>query len=75
MYEENIAELNEWFKHPYRSFETGFMDDEYTVDQTDVDDFCDYLRENEPDLIGIKCIVGTGGISFKREDLDKARYY
>ena len=50
-------------------------EDVYSVSQYDIDDFCDYLRENEPDLIGIPCMVGGGGIWFTSEDLEKARYY
>ena len=74
MYEEDIEELDKWFDKDYLSCETSHYDDEYIVDQTDVDDFCDYLREEYPDLIGIKCMVGTGGIWFKREDLIAAKY-
>lgn len=75
MYEENITELNKWFDDEERSFDTGYNEDgEYSVCQRDVDDFCDYLRENEPDLVGIQCMVGTGGIWFWRKDLESARY-
>lgn len=74
MYEDDIKELNEWFEDEERSFETGRADDEYNVDQADVDDFCDFMREQYPDLIGIPCMVGTGGIWFTKDDLEKARY-
>ena len=74
MYEDDIMELDKWFEDEERSFETSHVDDEYNVDQTDVDDFCDYLRENHPDLIGIPCMVGTGGIWFKKSDLEEASY-
>lgn len=75
MYEESIEELNKWFDDEERSFDTGYNEDgEYSVGTLDLDDFCDYLRENEIDLIGISCMVGTDGIWFKREDLEKARY-
>ena len=74
MYEDDIKELDKWFDDEERGFETSHVDDEYNVDQTDVDDFCDYLRENHPDLIGIPCMVGTGGIWFKKSDLENASY-
>ena len=75
MYEESIEKLNKWFDDEDRSFDTDYNENgEYTVSQYDVDDLCDYLRENEPDLIGIKFMIGGGGIWFKREDLEKARY-
>jgi hypothetical protein len=75
MYEEDIQELNKWFNDEDRSYDTGYNEcGEYTVSQYDVDDFCDYLRENEPDLVGIRCMVGGGGMWFQHEDLEKARY-
>ncbi len=75
MYEESIEELNKWFDDEERSFDTGRNGDgEYSVSPSDMDDFCDYLMENEPDLIGIPCMVGNDGIWFKREDLERARY-
>ena len=78
MYEENIIELNKWFddEDSNHSFYTGYNSDgEYTVEKSDVEEFCDYLREHEPDLIGIPCMVGTSGIWFTREQLEKTRYY
>lgn len=76
MYEENIIELNKWFDDKERCYDTGYNEDgEYTVSSYDVEELCDYLREHEPDLIGIPCMVGTSGIWFTREQLEKARYY
>lgn len=76
MYEDNIIGLNRWFDDKERSFDTGYNENgEYTVGQLDVDDFCNYLREYETDLIGIQCMVGNNGIWFKAEDLENARYY
>lgn len=75
MYEESIEALNKWFDDEERSFGTGYNEDgEYSVEQSDVDDFCDFLRETDPDLICIPCMVGTDGIWFRKEDLDRARY-
>lgn len=74
MYEEDIEELHGWIEDDDRSYDTGFDGEVYCISSYDVDDFCDFLREQNPDLIGIPCMVGTSGIWFKREDLDKARY-
>lgn len=75
MYEDSIKKLNEWFDSEDQSYGTGYNEiGEYSVYQGDVDDFCGYLREHEPDLVGIQCMVGVEGIWFKREDLENARY-
>ena len=74
MYDKEIEELNVWFEDNERAFYTGFNGEEYVVDELDVEDFCDFLREQNPDLIGIPCMVGTGGIWFTKDDLNKARY-
>ena len=74
MYEEEIEELQKWINDDDRCFDTGFNGEEYVVSELDVEDFCDFLREQNPDLIGIPCMIGTGGIWFKREDLDNAMY-
>lgn len=73
MYDESIEELNKWFEDSECTF-TDHVDDEYSVYDGDVEAFCDYLRENEPDLVGIPCMIGASGIWFKREDLKKAKY-
>lgn len=75
MGEESIQDLNEWFDDDERCFSTGYNEyGEYTVSSYDIEDFCNYLREYEPDLIGIKCMVGHDGIWFRREDLEQADY-
>ena len=80
MYKDQIKELNKWFrKHKdygtYHHTKQVHGEDVYCVSQYDIDKFNDYLRENEPDLIGIPCMVGGGGIWFTSEDLENARYY
>lgn len=80
MYKDQIKELNKWFrKHnnygTYHHTKQVHGEDVYCVSQYDIDEFNDYLRENEPDLIGIPCMVGGGGIWFTSEDLENARYY
>ena len=74
MYEDSINELNKWFDDKERCFDTSHVDDEYCVGSYDVEDFCDYLRENEPDLVGIQVMVGSSGMWFKEEDLKDASY-
>ena len=74
MYDDEIKKLNEWFNDEDRSYDTSFNGEEYVVGEFDVEDFCDFLREQNPDLIGIPCMVGTGGIWFRPSDLDEASY-
>ena len=74
MYAEEIEDLNKWFNDEERRYETSFNGEEYVVSEADVEEFCDFLRELNPDLIGIPCMVGTSGIWFTANDLNKARY-
>lgn len=74
MYEEYIEELNKWFDDEKRNYNTYHVDDEYCMDQADVDDFCDFLRKLGPDLIGFSCMIGTDGIWFNSEDLKNASF-
>lgn len=71
---ESIERLNKWFADKERSFDTSYSYGQYNVSQLDLDDFCDYLTENEPELIGIPCMVCAEGIWFKDEDLKNANY-
>lgn len=73
--EETIKKLNEWIDGKERYFETSHTNGQYSISQLDVDDFCDFLTENEPDLIGIPCMVCAEGIYFKEEDLNNAIHY
>jgi len=74
MYEDEIKKLNKWFENEERHFDTSFNGEEYSIDELDVDDFCKFLREQNPDLIGIPCMVGTSGIWFTKDDLENVRY-
>lgn len=74
MYEEEIEALQEWINDDDRCFDTSYNGEEYVIGEYDIKDFCDFLREQNPDLIGIPCMVGTNGIWFKRDDLEKASY-
>ena len=70
--EENIKKLNEWIEDKERSYDTSLAYGQYSISQLDLYDFCDFLTENEPDLIGIPCMVCAEGIFFKEEDLNNA---
>ncbi len=74
MYEDDIEELNKWFVDKERAYSTGFNGEEYIVSEMDVEDFCDFLKKLNPDLVGISCMVGTSGIWFTKDELQKARY-
>ena len=74
MYEESIEELKKWLNDKERSFETGQVNEDYYVDSSDIEDFCDYLRENETDLVGIQVMIDASGLWFKEEDLKNASY-
>lgn len=75
MDEDSIKKLNEWFDDKDRCFETYHSHGQYAVSQNDLYDFCEWLTENEVDLIGIPCMVCAEGIYFKEEDLKNAVYY
>ena len=68
MYEDDIEELNKWFSDKERAYSTEFNGEEYVVSEVDVEDFCDFLRELNPDLIGIDCKVGTSCIWFTKDE-------
>ena len=79
MYDEDRQKIHKWFKEhkdysTYHSYSPNKERDEYVISAFDVDDFCDFLRENMPDMIGIPCMVCSDGIYFKRPDLDNARF-
>lgn len=74
MWRDDIEELNKWFADKERAYSTGFNGQEYVVSEVDVEDFCDFLNELNPDLIGIPCMVGTSGIWFTKDELQKASY-
>jgi hypothetical protein len=73
--EETIKKLNEWIEDKERCFDTSHTDGQYSISQLELDDFCDFLTENEPDLIGIPCMVCAQGIYFEDEDLNNAIHY
>ena len=74
MYADEIEEVNKWFEDEEREYDTSFNGEEYCVSKSEIDDFCDFLRELNPDIIGIPCMVGKNGIWFTRYDLNKANH-
>lgn len=72
--EDGIKKLNEWIEDKERSYDTSLTDGQYSIGQLDLYDFCEYLTENEYDLIGIPCMVCAEGIYFTEEDLREARH-
>jgi len=74
--EDTIKKLNEWVNDKERySFETSYTNGQYSISLYDIENFCDFLNENEHDLIGIPCMVCAEGIYFKEEDLNDAIHY
>ena len=73
--EDTIKKLNKWIDDEERYSETSHTNGQYSISQYDVDEFCDFLTENEPDLIGIPCMVCAEGIYFEEEDLNKSIHY
>lgn len=77
MYEDDIQKVNEWFDNHKENFGTSRSDREYSVDGYDLKCFTAFLREEFPDLVGIRCYIGTGDetIWFFKDDLEKAQFY
>ena len=77
MNEEDIAKVNEWFDRHTENYGTYRTDREYSLSDWDMQEFSDFLQEEFPDLVGIRCYIGTGdsNIWFFREDLEKAEFY
>lgn len=57
------------------SYGTYHGDGEYVIAASDVEDFCEYIEKTFPDLIGIPCLVGKGGIWFFDDDLERVESY
>ena len=74
MYDDEIKEVNKWFEDEERAYDTDFDGEYYRVSELEVEDFCDFLRELNPDIIGIPCMVGKYGIWFTKNDLNKAKH-
>lgn len=76
MYEDDIKKIDGWFKE-HESYGTCHVDDEYSVCESDLEAFGDFLREEFPDLVGIPCYFGKGdsAIWFFRKNLEEARFY
>lgn len=72
--EDNLKKLNEWFDDKERCIDTYHANGQYSVSSIELDDFCEYLNENEVDLIGIPCMVCPEGIWFTEDDLKNVCY-
>jgi len=80
MCKEEIQKVDEWFEQRaenYGNYGTYHNEREYSVDEFDLESFSDFLRNEFPDLVGIRCYIGTGDskIWFFRDDLEKAEFY
>ena len=77
MYEDDIKKINEWFdkEDEDRSYHTYRSDTEYSVDASDMKEFTDFFRENFSDYVGIECMVGSSGIWFWENSLERAVSY
>lgn len=82
MDKDEICIIDDWFKkkekdsyETYHHTEKADGEDVYAVSAYDIEDFTDLLGENFPDLIGLQCMIGGGGIWFRSGDLAKADYY
>lgn len=74
MYDEDIKKLDEWFDEKNDMLTYRTEDGQYIVDAHDMSEFCDFLREHHPDLIGIPCLVNNEGVFFTRDNLEDAEY-
>lgn len=72
--DESITNLNKWIDDKERCSDTCRVDGQYSISQLDLDDFCDYLTEYEPCLVGIPCKICAEGIWFYEDDLKNASY-
>ena len=77
MYEEDIAKIDNWFDRHTENYGTYRTEREYSVDEYDLKDFTRFLEQEFPDIVGIRCYIGTGdsNIWFFRDDLEKASFY
>lgn len=77
MYENEIKLVDEWFDAHVENYGTYHSDNEYSICANDLEDFSDFLRENFPDMVGIRCYFGKcdSAIWFFRDDLEKVRFY
>ena len=69
MYEDDIKLIDEWFEAHTENYGTYHNDNEYR-------EFTDFLRDKFPDMVGIRCYIGTGdsAIWFFEEDLKATQF-
>ena len=73
MNDEEIKIVDEWFASHTDNYGTYHTDGEYSLSQFDIEPFTDFLREKFPDMVGIRCFIGSGdsNIWFFRKDLEE----
>ena len=76
MYEDDIKLVDEWFETHTENYGTYHNDNEYSVCADDIEAFTDFLRDKFPDMVGIRCYIGTGdsAIWFFEEDLKATQF-
>ena len=76
MYEDDIKLIDEWFEAHTENYGTYHNDNEYSVCADDIEEFTDFLRDKFPDMVGIRCYIGTGdsAIWFFEEDLKATQF-
>ena len=79
MYPDDIDKVDKWFDNHKKNYGTyhNVNDGEYSICACDLEEFSDFLREEFPDLIGIRCYFGTGDSAmwFFEADLEEAEFY
>lgn len=77
MHEDDIKKVNDWFDKHTENYGTYRTEREYSVDEYDLKDFTRFLAQEFPDIVGIRCYIGTGdsNIWFFEDDLKKANFY
>lgn len=77
MYEDDIKKVNDWFDKHTENYGTYRTEREYSVDEHDLKDFTRFLAQEFPDIVGIRCYIGTGdgNIWFFEDDLKEADFY
>lgn len=77
MCDDDIELIDEWFKAHTKNYGTYHNDNEYSVSADDVEAFTDFLRDKFPDMVGIRCFIGTGdgSIWFFETDLREVGFF
>ena len=76
MSEDDIKLIDKWFDEHAENYGTSHYDNEYAVCAYDLKDFSDFLQNNFPDMIGLRCYFGKGdsAIWFFKDDLESMHF-